>query len=172
MPDTPAVGSAAELAELFPSARVVRVLEPLDAGAPTKHRAAAEVVVRPLNAIEAAQLVTRMQPLFDAYDPTKTPIQLITDHMDVVTDIAATATDRDGAWLRALDAGDCLNVLVSVIEANENFLRVVGDLVAGPTGKRLATMFGSAGQTPSPSSPSTASAPRKPLSSFQPRSKQ
>lgn len=169
MLESPSAGSAAELAELFPAARRIRVLEPLDAANATKARAAAEVLVRPLNAIEAARLVTRMQPLFNAYDPTRSPMQLVSEHMEIVVDIAAVATDRDGKWLASLDAGDCLNVMVAVIEANENFLRTVGDLVAGPTGKRLATMFASVGPTPSPSSPSTASPPRKPLSSFRQR---
>ena len=172
MNEPPESGSAEELAALFPAAHEVQVHEPMDPTAPTKGRAMTTVIVRPLNAIEAAQLVVKMKPLLEAYDPAKPALQLITEHMAIVVDVAAVATDRSGEWLMRLDAGDCLDVMVHVIEANENFLRRVADLVAGPTGRRLAMLFSSVGPTPSPSSQGTASPPRKPLSSFRARSTQ
>lgn len=171
MAENPEVGTAAELAELFPSAREIKVLDPLDRKKLTKMRPKAIVTVRPLNLIEAAQLIAQMGPLFEAYEQQRPVMQLLTDHAGAVVDLAALATDRDGAWLRSLDAGDQLDVMVAVIEVNENFLRRVADLVAGPTGKRLAMLFNSGGQTPSSSLPSTASLPRPPLSSLRPRSK-
>lgn len=169
MPPTPEIGTAAELAALFPGARRVRVIEPLNAANPTASRAQTAVIVRPLNAIEAAQLVGSMQPLIDAYDPAQPPIQLLTKHMPTVVEMAAVSTDRAAEWLLTLDAGDLLDVAVAVLEANENFLRRVVDLVAGATGKKLTAIFSSVGQTPSSVSPTTASPQRKPLSSLRQR---
>lgn len=169
MPPTPEIGTAAELAALFPGARRVRVLEPLSAEDPIANRAQTAVIVRPLNAIAAAQLVGGMQPLIEAYDLTQPPIQLLTKHMPMVVEIAAVSTDRSAEWLMMLDAGDLLDVAVAVIEANENFLRRVVDLVAGATGKKLTAMFNLVGQMPSSASPTTASHQRKPLSSLRPR---
>jgi hypothetical protein len=161
-------GSPEELAAMFPVAHYVEVTEPPDQVDPTKTRFRVKVLVRPLSLIEATGLIVEIKPLLEGYDPTVPIMATVMAHVPEVLALAARATDKDGEWIGRLDAGESLNVLIHVVEANQNFLVTVADLAIGPTGRRLAAMFQAimAGPTPSPSSPSTpASTPRVPLSS-------
>lgn len=143
-----------ELAQLFPATRSVPVGK-------------TRVTVRALNIVEIGESIDAFEPIVKAWDEASGPMQIIRHHAREVAALAACATDRSAAWLAKIPAGDFLRIGVAVLEVNAPFFEMVGDLMTGETGRRLARLFAGPGPNPSSSSPeaeSTPAATPRPLS--------
>lgn len=150
-------GSPAELATLFPGLRRLTVLEPFDPNEPERVRSEQSVRIRALNVVELSDMITRLVPVAEAYDAGASPLQLLTTHRETVFELVSVASGRDVAWLRSIDGGDFLQIVVASLEANENFLRTVADLLFGATGARLRKLILPDGPTLSSPLPNTES---------------
>lgn len=151
-------GSADELADLYPSPKVIAVKVRQGPDSPAWDDA--EVTVCEMDIIQIAQVVRALAPIRESISPTSSFVFLAAEHPDEICAALGVAIRWPAGRVGMLGGASFARVAAAVWECNADFFGQVLDLLASGS-RAIPTPTNGAGETPLPTSAATAMSPNQ-----------